>query len=61
MNIFHFLAAAQFLKLVKTLKRISSVKNFDTFFKTRDMIPLHLLESLIMGMVKRFFEVNREK
>ena len=54
------LAPAQFDRLVKTPKRISKNEISDTFFKTRDKIP-HLLESLVVGMPKRVFEVNCKK
>ena len=61
MNIFHLLAPAHFLTLVKTPKIISNFNIFDTFFETRDKIPPQLLKSLVVSMPKRVFEVNREK
>ena len=61
MNTVHLLAPAQFFRLVKTPKRISNIKIFDTFFKNRDKIPPQLLKSLVVSMPKRVFEVNREK
>ena len=61
MNIFHLLAPAQFLRLVKQPKIISNFTFFDTFFETRDKIPPQILENLVVGMPKRVFEVNREK
>ena len=61
MNFFHLLAPAQFPRLVKTPKRISNIKIFHTFFKTRDNIPPQLLKSLVVRMPKRVFEINREK
>ena len=61
MNIFHILAPVQYLRQVRTPKRISHIKNFDNFFKTQDKIPPQLLKSLVERMPKRVFEVNREK
>ena len=61
MKFFHVLTPARFFRLVKTPKRISNIKIFDTFFKTRDMIPPQPLKRLVVSTPKRVFEVNREK
>ena len=61
MNIFHMLDPAQFLRLFKTPKIISNFNIFDIFFKTRDKIPTQLIKSLLISMLERVSEVNREK
>ena len=61
MKISQLLAPAQSPGLVKTPKEISNIKHFDTVFKTFNKIPPQLLKSLVVGMPKRIFEVNREK
>ena len=61
MKSFHLLAPLQFIRLIKTPKRISIIKIFGDFFKTRDMIPPQLLKSLVVSMPKRVSELNREK
>ena len=61
MKLFHLLAPAQNLRLVKTPKINSLIKIFETFFKTRDKIPPQLLKSLVVSIPKQVFEVKREK
>ena len=53
--------SAQLHRLVKTQKETSNIKNFETFFMTRDKIPFQLLKSLVVSMPKRVFGVKRKK
>ena len=55
-----FKTPVQFLRLVKSPKRILRFKIVDVFSNTQDKISPQLLKSLVVSMPERVVEVNRE-
>ena len=60
MKFFHLQKPAQSTKQIKTKKKTNN-KIYDTVFTTWGNIFPQLLKTLVVGITKRVFEVNRKK